>query len=77
MAAGRAYLRRPRNVRNRGAARRSAAVTCTGVQMPQRAVATPRALRALAIARNVTGTTLAAKRSRSPCWRRCRAVALA
>jgi hypothetical protein len=44
-------------------ARRITAVTCTGVQTPPRAVATPPALRALAIARNVTGSTLAAKRS--------------
>ena len=54
-------------------ARRSTAVTCTGIQMPPRAVATPRALSALAMARNdvaplaficsMTGSTLAAKRS--------------
>ena len=54
-------------------ARRSTAVTCTGVQTPPRAVATPRALSALAMPRNdvaplaficsITGSTLAAKRS--------------
>src|ERR1700676_4028122 len=54
-------------------ARRTTAVTCTGVQTPPRAVAMPRALSALAMARNdvaplaficsMTGSTLAAKRS--------------
>jgi hypothetical protein len=54
--------------------RRSTAVTCTGVQTPPRAVATPRALSARAMARNdvapaaficsITGSTLDAKRQR-------------
>ena len=53
-------------------ARLSTAVTCTGVQTPSRAVATPRALSAFAIVRNdvappaficsMIGSTLAAKR---------------
>jgi hypothetical protein len=52
--------------------RRSTAVTCTGVQTPPRAVATPRVLSALAMACkdvaplaficSLTGMTLAAKR---------------
>ena len=71
------FLRRRNQGSNAAAldhdARRSPAVTCTGVQTPPRAVATPRALSALAMARNdvaplaficsMTGSTLAAKRS--------------
>ena len=55
------------------AGRLSTAVTCTGVQAPPRAVGTPRAFSALAMARKdvtplvfismITGSTLAAKRS--------------